>query len=445
MPSKLSPGNPSAFFRHVSEDCCQFIRINNSVEKGRKNMKWKISLLRTRKKLIGIVAVAAVAAGGWYWYSGAAQKQQDTVQPVAVTRGTIEEVVTAQGKLEPKQYVDVGTQVSGQLKKIHVDIGDSVTKGQLLAEIDPRVYQAQVEAGEARLNSLRAQLNEQKAQAVLAEQNLKRNQNLIAVNAVSQQALQETESQAAVAKAQVEAFVAQIQETESNLKASRTNLGFTKIYAPVAGTVTTLPTKEGQTLNANQSTPTVMQVANLDIMTVRAQVAEADVNRLRENMPGYFTTLGDSERRWQGKVRQIQPSPQIVNDVVLYDVLIDVNNDGRKLMTGMTTQVFFVLGKADNALIVPAEVLTRRAPKDDNNKGQAYRVVVTNGDKGREQRVIHVGLQTRTQAEVTEGLQEGERIVLNRPGGNPTRPASTPQQGNNPRPNSQRFNRGPQL
>ncbi|HEX5022009.1 MAG TPA: efflux RND transporter periplasmic adaptor subunit, partial [Candidatus Binatia bacterium] len=263
-------------------------------------MKWKISLLRTRKKLIGIVAVAAVAAGGWYWYSGAAQKQQDTVQPVAVTRGTIEEVVTAQGKLEPKQYVDVGTQVSGQLKKIHVDIGDSVTKGQLLAEIDPRVYQAQVEAGEARLNSLRAQLNEQKAQAVLAEQNLKRNQNLIAVNAVSQQALQETESQAAVAKAQVEAFVAQIQETESNLKASRTNLGFTKIYAPVAGTVTTLPTKEGQTLNANQSTPTVMQVANLDIMTVRAQVAEADVNRLRENMPGYFTTLGDSERRWQG-------------------------------------------------------------------------------------------------------------------------------------------------
>jgi hypothetical protein len=96
-------------------------------------------------------------------------------------------------------------------------------------------------------------------------------------------------------------------------------------------------------------------------------------------------------------------------------------------------------------LIVPAEVLTRRAPKDDNNKGQAYRVVVTNGDKGREQRVIHVGLQTRTQAEVTEGLQEGERIVLNRPGGNPTRPASTPQQGNNPRPNSQRFNRGPQL
>jgi macrolide-specific efflux system membrane fusion protein len=337
--------------------------------------------------------------------------------------------------------------VSGQLKKIYVDIGDTVTKGQLLAEIDPRVYQAQVEAGEARLNSLRAQLNEQKAQAVLAEQNLKRNQNLIAVNAVSQQALQETESQAAVAKAQVDAYVAQIQETESNLKASRTNLSFTKIYAPVAGTVTTLPTKEGQTLNANQSAPTIMQVANLDVMTVRAQVAEADVNRLKENMPGYFTTLGDSERRWQGQVRQIQPSPQIVNDVVLYDVLIDVKNEARRLMTGMTTQVFFVLGKAENAVVVPAEVLTRRVPREDNEKGKAYRVAVAaNGANGREQRVIHVGLQTRTQAEVTDGLQEGERIFLNRPAGTPTRTASGQQQGNNnSRPNAQRFNRGPQL
>jgi membrane fusion protein, macrolide-specific efflux system len=410
-------------------------------------MSWTTSLRKTRKKLIGILAVAAIAAGGWYWYGAAAQKQQqEFARPVAVTRGTIEEVVTAQGKLEAKQYVDVGTQVSGQLKKIHVEIGDPVSKGQLLAEIDPRVYQAQVEAGEARLNSLRAQLNEQRAQAVLAEQNLKRNQNLIAVNAVSRQALQETESQAAVAKAQVDAFVAQIQETESNLKASRTNLSYTKIYAPMAGTVTTLPTKEGQTLNANQSAPTIMQIANLDIMTVRAQVAEADVNRLRENMPGYFTTLGDSERRWQGKVRQIQPSPQIVNDVVLYDVLIDVNNEGRRLMTGMTTQVFFILGKAENAVIVPAEVLTRPAPKEDNEKGKAYRISVASGENGREQRTIHVGLQTRTQAEVTAGLEEGERIYLNRPAGAPNRTAGAQQQqGTANRPNAQRFNRGPQL
>src|SRR5262245_54693904 len=301
-------------------------------------MKWNLMLARVksqRTKLIVLLAVIGIGAGGWYWYSAAAQnKRRENLVPITVTKGTIEEVVTAQGKLEPKQYVDVGTQVSGQLKKINVDIGDTVTKGELLAEIDPRVYQAQVEAGEAKLNSLRAQLNQQKAEAVLADQNLQRNQNLIAANAVSKQALQETESQAAVAKAQVDSIIAQIQETESNLKASRTNLGFTKIYAPVAGTVTTLPTKEGQTLNANQTTPTIMQVANLDLMTVRAQVAEADVSRLKENMAAYFTTLGNSDQRWTGKVRQVLPSPQIVNDVVLYDVLIDVKNEGRQLMTG---------------------------------------------------------------------------------------------------------------
>jgi macrolide-specific efflux system membrane fusion protein len=407
-------------------------------------MHWKNFLPKTGKKLITVFAIMVVAAGGWYWYSAAGQNQQQgTLQPIVVTRGTIEEVVTAQGKLEPKQYVDVGTQVSGQLRKIHVEIGDTVTQGQLLAEIDPRVYQAQVEAGEARLNSLRAQLNEQKAHAVLAEQNLKRNQNLIAVNAVSQQALQETESQAAVAKAQVDALLAQINETESNLKASRTNLSYTKIYAPMAGSITTLPTKEGQTLNANQTTPTVMQVANLDIMTVRAQVAEADINRLKENMPGYFTTLGDSERRWQGTVRQIQPSPQIVNDVVLYDVLIDVKNEGRRLMTGMTTQVFFVLGKAEDAVIVPAEVLTRRSAKDDSDKGKAYRVSVGNGS-AREQRLIHVGLQTRAQAEVTAGLKEGDWIFVNRPAVSANRNGAGQPQANN-RGSAQRFNRGPQL
>jgi macrolide-specific efflux system membrane fusion protein len=409
-------------------------------------MNWTSIVPKTRRnRIIGCLTAAAVTAGGWYWYTTAAQSSQgEAVRPIVVARGNIEEVVTSQGKLEAKQYVDVGTQVSGQLKAIHADIGDAVTKGQLLAEIDPRVYQAQVEAGEARLNSLRAQLNQQKAEAVLAEQNLKRNQNLIAVNAVSQQALQETESQAAVARAQVDSINAQIQETESNLKASRTNLGYTKIFAPMAGTVTTLPTKEGQTLNANQTAPTVLQIANLDVLTVRAQVAEADVSRIKPNMPAYFTTLGNSERRWPGKVRQILPTPQIVNDVVLYDVLIDVKNEGRQLMTGMTTQVFFIFGKAENALIIPAEALTRRTAREDNGNGKAYRVAVMT-ETGREQRVIHVGLQTRTQAEVVSGLAEGEKIAVNRPAGATNRPANQPNSAQRGAGNAGRFNRGPQI
>src|ERR1051325_1722501 len=170
-------------------------------------MKWNLMLAKVksqRKKLMVLLVILGIGAGGWYWYSAAAQNnRRENLVPITVTRGTIEEVITAQGKLEPKEYVDVGTQVSGQLKKIHVEIGDAVTKGQLLAEIDPRVYEARFEANQAKLNSLKAQLNEQKAQAILAKQNLKRNQNLIALNAVSQQVLQESEAEASVAEARV--------------------------------------------------------------------------------------------------------------------------------------------------------------------------------------------------------------------------------------------------
>ena len=376
-------------------------------------MQWNTSA--RRKKIIILVAVVSTIAGGFYWFAGAAQKpREDRLRPVAVTEGTIEEVVTAQGKLEPKEYVDVGTQVSGQLKRIHVEIGDTVTKGQLLAEIDPRVYEARVEANQARLKSLKAQLNEQKAQATLAKQNLKRNQNLIALNAVSRQVLQESEAEAAVAEARVGATMAQINEVESNLEGDRTNLGFTKIHAPMAGNVTTMPAREGQTLNANQTAPLILQIADLDLMTVRAQVAEADVTRIKEGMPARFTTLGDAERRWGGTVRQILPSPEVLNDVVLYNVLIDVRNEDRQLMTGMTTQVFFTFGKAENVPIIPAEALSRRAPEEDNEKGKAYRVRVMT-ESGPQERLIHTGLQTRTEAQVTAGLQSGERILLKRP------------------------------
>jgi macrolide-specific efflux system membrane fusion protein len=406
-------------------------------------MNWKKAINQRPKKLVSLFALAGLIAGGWYWYASAArQPEQNAQQPITITRGTIQEVVTAQGKLEAKQYVDVGTQVSGQIKKLHVDIGDTVKQGQLLAELDPRVYQAQVEANEARLSSLRAQLNQQKAQLTLAEQNFKRNRDLFGVNAVSQQALQESETEAAVARAQVASIQAQIQETESNIKGNQTNLSFTKIYAPMAGTVTTRPAREGQTLNANQSAPTILQIANLDTMTVRAQVAEADVTKLKEGMPVYFTTLGNTEHRWQGTVRQILPAPQIVNEVVLYDVLIDVKNEGRQLMTGMTTQVFFIFGKAENVTIAPAEALTHPLPEQNNDSGKAYRVTVLT-EEGRDQRVIHVGLQTRTQAEVIAGLNPGERILVSRPQGQGAATAqnSRPRASNN----TPRLNRGPQL
>ncbi len=329
--------------------------------------------------------------------------------PVAV--GDIEEAVTAQGKLEPKEFVDVGAQVSGQLKKLHVEIGDNVEKGALIAEIDPQIYTAQVEAETARLKTLNAQLAEQLAQVAFTESVYIRNQTLMKADAVSKETLESSMKEFKAAQARANSFRAQIEEAESQLEEAKANLGYTKIYAPISGTVVSQTSKEGQTLNANQTAPVIAQIADLDLMTVRAQVAEADVSRLQTDMDVYFTTLG-SERKWHGKVRQILPSPDAtVLDVVLYNALVDVENKDRSLLTGMSTQMFFVLGNAEKTLLIPARALGKKIPEEKDVEGEAYEVLVKrNGTL--ETRTIHVGLLNRRTAQVLNGLKEGEQVAI---------------------------------
>lgn len=348
----------------------------------------------------------------------ACSRSEDRVEAGArsarVTRGSIEELVTAQGKLEPREYVDVGTQVSGQLKKLHVAVGDSVTEGELLAEIDPRIYEARVEADTARLDTLRAQLVEEYANLVLARQRLEREQTLMRTNATSRQTLQEADAAVRSSEARMLSISAQAREVEYTLDGDRTNLGFTSIRAPISGVVADLPAREGQTFNASQTAPTLLQLANLSTMTVRAQVAEADVPRIRPGIEAYFSTLGEPERRWRGAVRQVLPTPEIVNDVVLFNVLVDVDNDDGALMKGMSAQVFFVLGRAKDVPLLPAEALIERAPEEDAPPAKAYRVQVVEHGASRE-RIVHIGLMTRDNAQVVSGLVEGDELVLQLP------------------------------
>lgn len=341
------------------------------------------------------------------------QPKQDDEQNQAtfeVVVGDIEENVTAQGKLEPKEYVDVGAQVTGQLQKLYVDIGDNVKLGQLLAEIDPRVYAARVQADEANIKNLQAQLTGQRAEVVFARQQYERNRELMTSKGVSEQDFQNTEFNLKQAVATADAIQAQIEQVQSTLSGDRTNLGYTKIYAPMDGTVVARTARLGQTLNANQTTPMILQLAKLDAMTVRAQVAEADIMRLKPGLPVYFNTLGAGERRWHGSVRQILPSPEVINNVVLYNVLVDVDNRDRQLMSGMSTQMFFVLGKAENVPLIPAATLGQRLPKADNEKGRAYKVKVVT-DSGIQEKVVHIGLQTRRYAEATDGIEAGTKLL----------------------------------
>lgn len=364
--------------------------------------------MKKYKKIIIALIALLIAAAGWLVFKDDKQEENATTRLVKVEQGTIEDVVTAQGKLEPKEYVDVGTQVSGLIKTLHVEIGDNVTQGDLLAEIDPRIYESRVEADLAQLKSLRAQLAEQEANLALARQQHARNEQLIKTTAISKDAFDVSAATLKSAQARVNTQKAQIEQAESTLKADETNLGFTKIYAPITGTVVTLPTKEGQTLNASQTAPTLLQLANLDVMTIRAQVAEADVMKIKAGMNVHFTTLGAMEKRWSALVRQVLPSPEVINDVVLYNVLIDVENRERQLMNGMSTQVFFELGKAENVLVLPTEALGRRSAKDDNGNGTAYYVRLRSG----EERLVRIGLSDRTNAEIREGLQAGDEVSV---------------------------------
>lgn len=365
---------------------------------------------RRRRRLVwgGLVLLILAASGLLAWQEWQVAAAPD-VRTVAVVRGDIEKAVTALGSLQPKEYVDVGAQVSGQLKQVHVEIGDRVQKGDLLAEIDPTVFETRVRTDKANLENLKAQLAQQQAELGLARKQLKRNQALFKATAISQDTLQTSEAQVEIGEAQAAALAAQIDAAQATYDGDVANLGYTKIYAPMSGTIVSQTALEGQTLNANQTAPTILRIADLQTMTVKAQVAEADVVRIITGMPSYFTTLGLPDRRWEATVRQVLPTPEIVNDVVLYDVLIDVGNSDGVLMTDMTAQVFFVLGSAKDVRLLPVSALGSR-PAD----GGEYEVRVL-ADSGISRRAIRLGLTDRTSAEIVSGLEVGDSVVVETP------------------------------
>jgi macrolide-specific efflux system membrane fusion protein len=365
--------------------------------------------MKRRRFLSMLIIVLLSAGGGYYFLQKPKTADRENKTTVTVTLGNLEENVTAQGKLEPKEYVDVGAQVTGQLQKVYVKIGDNVTSGDLLAQIDPRIYDARVKADEASIKNLQSQLIGQRAEMVFARQQYERNKELLKTHSVSEQDFQNSEFTLKKAQATLAAIEAQIEQVQSTLSGDKTNLGYTKIYASMDSTVVDQKARAGQTLNANQQTPMILQLAKLDLMTVRAQVAEADVMRLKPDLPVYFSTLGAGERRWQGTVRQILPTPQVINNVVLYDVLIDADNQDRQLMTGMSAQIFFVLGKAENVPLLPVAALGERVPKEDNAQGIAYRVKEMTETRT-EEKIIHIGLKNRRFVEIRDGVSVGSTL-----------------------------------
>lgn len=316
--------------------------------------------------------VAALAAAGWYgWQHYHAEEDALSRYLIAsVQQGDIEDLVTATGSLQPSDYVDVGAQVSGQLEKIYAEVGSVVKKGDLLAEIDSTVYRATVDARRAALKNLQATLLARQSDLQLAEQQMLRQQNLARDSATSEESLQQSQASLRSARAQVASVQAQIEQAESTLRVDETSLKYAQILAPMDGVVVSISLKQGQTINASQSSPTLLRIADLSTMTVQTQVSEADVTRLRPGMPVYFTTLGSRNRRYQGELRKVEPTPTVNNNVVLYNALFDVKNQQRNLLPQMTAQVFFVAAEAHDTLVVPAGAVKMARMAPSSRRGQ---------------------------------------------------------------------------
>lgn len=351
-----------------------------------------------------VAALLILAAAIWLvvWLVRPAPPPPATV---IAERGVVEILITASGRLEPAEYVDVGAQVSGQLERLLARDGDSVEAGQVIAEIDDTLARTRLLEARATLDAQRAQRAAQRAELRLAEQREARFRTLIDADAVSREEFESARASLDANQARLNALEAQIRQTEASVATAEANLGYTVITAPISGTVVTTYAREGQTLNANQTAPLVMQIADLDTMTVVAEVSEADVGRLRPGQRAWFTVLGHGNHRWHGELRQIKPSPQDeAASVIFYDALFDVANDGR-LMSRMTAQVFFIVDRVEDAVRLPLVALAER-----RGEAATVRVLGANGDI--ETRRVRLRLAGETHAAIADGLAEGERVLL---------------------------------
>ncbi|WP_425409764.1 efflux RND transporter periplasmic adaptor subunit [Hyphococcus sp.] len=314
-----------------------------------------------RLALFAGAAIAAAIAGSMLL----SREKAPEYQTAAVTRGDLQVTISAAGKVQPKNFVDVGAQVSGQLEQFHIAVGEKAEKGDLLAEIDETRAAAQVEADRAQLKELNASYAQQQATLELTRANAERAKMLHEADAISRAEYEATSADLKIAEARLAQLDAQKERQQSTLQANIATLEFAKIYAPLSGTIVSQAAVVGQTLNANQTTPTILRIADLSVMTIEADVSEADVLRIQKGQPAYFTTLGGGEKQWRTSVRQVLPQPEVLNDVVLYKVLLDVENPDEQLKPEMTAQVFFITGEAENAVLAPVAALRERPARED--------------------------------------------------------------------------------
>ncbi|WP_338480630.1 macrolide transporter subunit MacA [Pseudomonas trivialis] len=365
---------------------------------------------------IGLFTLLAIAIGLIIY---AIQAPADTPQYLTATaeRGDIENAVLATGLLEGIKQVDVGAQVSGQLKSLKVKVGDKVKKGQWLAEIDPLILQNTLRKAQVDEENLQAQRRATAAQLKQAKSVYERYKGLQIDESVSRQDFEDAESTYQVQQANLLSLDAQIKSAHIQIDTAKVNLTYTRINAPIDGDVVGIVTQEGQTVIANQLAPVLLKLADLDTMTVKAQVSEADVIHISPGQQVYFTILGEADKRYYAKLRGTEPAPQNFletqsagtpkqNTAVFYNALFDVPNPDHRLRIAMTAQVRIVLDTAQGALMVPVAALGAR-----NNDG-SYTLRVLDAKGKVLARNVKTGINNNVKVQILDGLVEGDKVVI---------------------------------
>jgi macrolide-specific efflux system membrane fusion protein len=365
--------------------------------------------------LIGLLVVLGAGAAGYFVLRTPAK--DEVPRTVAVTRGSVEETVLATGTIGASSLVSVGAEVSGRIKALNVALGDNVKAGDVIAEIDSLNQENAVKAAEASLANVEAQKTIQEASLAQAKVALQRAEKLSPQKLISDADYQAAQLGVQTAEGQLQAINAQIQQAEINVDTAKLNLDRTKIVAPSDGTVVAVTVEVGQSVNANNASPTIVKIANLDKMVVKAEISEADVPQVQPGQKVYFTILGDPDTRIDATLRAIEPAPESIasdasggsssaSSAVYYNGLFDVDNPRHRLRISMTAQVTIVLNEVENVLTVPASLLTSKA------RDGSYALQVWDPQAGKaERRKVQVGLNNKVTAEVTGGLKEGELVV----------------------------------
>ncbi|MDP9734611.1 UNVERIFIED_ORG: macrolide-specific efflux system membrane fusion protein [Rhizobium sp. SORGH_AS260] len=373
----------------------------------------------TRKRLIlSAVTLVGLLVVWLLFLRSPAKPELVTAQ---VRTGDIEEVVLATGVLEPLELVRVGAQASGRIERLAVKIGDIVDAGQLVAEIDAQTRRNTLRDREAALANIRAVHAARRAGLVKAEKDFERERDLLAGGSTPRAQYDAAIATRDSARAEVRSLDAQVIQAQVALESAGIELDYTRITAPIAGTVVAIVTDEGQTVNALQTAPTIVMIARLDKMTVRADISEADVVRVRRGLPVWFSILGDPKRRFDGELRQVEPAPASIanesnaaasrinstNGAVYYTGLIDVANADGILRPSMTAQVSIVLSRVSGAVLVPLSAV-EGAPR----AGDTARVRILDAMGEVQIRQVQVGIDNGADIQILGGLQAGETIVL---------------------------------